>query len=397
MNSYFDYFIVINIPIYIIMLKACGYGGTNDAAYGEIFMLNSRWPISGKISWRHIRDKLYDPNNLIKEVESLTGIGRDKEYFESEKRNYLKIWYNRDRYLGHLERRLDNLRSASSKRDYYIHLDAMRNYALHLLDSWNKHSYQGELGSIEKIENYEAFKDKTYEICEELYRLITVPEYKPDFNRLKSSIAVIKRHSSALPETCESKIRQLDNPVELIIHCKRINLMHPNFDTVIGILDGGIEIPMAMRYIQKEKPNIAYLKYSGYSEGGHSKKLERVDEQVSAMELFGLDRKIRDADVAVVDDSIFTGRTFYRIIDALAGKKGESTTDVLPKPKKLIVSAVECVTHRDIGAQLGQIKDVFEVLDANKVDLVPPTFIREVRKADINKHLESIEAQQACA
>ena len=369
------------------MPESCESGDLGEN-YRDIAIINSRWPLSGNIAWRDIRNALYDPKELISQVDNIKGIGRKKEYFESEKREYLRIFYNRDRYINHLEKSCKDLGSAESERDLYNCLDAMRNYSLHFLDSWNKHSYLGELSSIEKVEDYEELKTKTYGICEELYQLITMPEYEPDICKLEYCIDTIRNCSKNLPETCESKIRQLDNPVELIIHCKRVNMLHPHFDTVIGVLDGGIELPMVMKYLQKVKPNITYLKYSGYSEGGHSKKAEKVDEKVSVMELLGIDRKLRDADVCILDDSIFTGRTFYRVVDALVGK-GKTKFSSQLKPRKLTVSAVETISHKDIGAQISQIGDFFEVLDRNDVDIIPPTFIRDVRKSDIKHYLDS--------
>lgn len=366
-------------------------GGTEVCR--EVLSLKSRWPISGKTSWDSIKGTLEDPDGLLMEIDTLKGIERDGSYFDFEKRDYLRISYLRKNYLDHLERHLEGLGSADSKRERYMHLDAMRNYALHLLDSWNKHSYKGELGSIERLGEYEGFKDKTYAVCEEFYNLLTHPNYMPKIDQLNSAVDELIGYSETLPKICESKIRQLDNPVELLIHCKRINLVHPHFDTVIGVLDGGIELPMAMRYVQNVAPNIAYLKYSGYSEGGHSKKLERVDEQVSAMELFGLDRKIRGADVAVLDDSIFTGRTFYRMVGALVGQSGRPT-NLLPKPRKITVSAVEGISHRLFGAQISQIRDILDVLGSNNVTIVPPTFTRAVRKSDINAYLELIQRQE---
>ena len=182
---------------------------------------------------------------------------------------------------------------------------------------------------------------------------------------ISNHIHDLKNICELLPQIGHSKIRQLDNPAEELIHAHRVSFTMNEYDTIIGILDGGIELPFLIKYVQDNNPNISYLKHSGYSEGHHSKVLE-IDEKSSILELFELKEKLENKKILIIDDSIATGRTFKNIVNTISPWADK---------KNIHVTAVQYIEPKIFTYNLFNYgKDI----DAS---IIPPTFLRDIPKS----------------
>ncbi len=336
--------------------------------YSDISLLASRWPNYG---WTKVKSTLKDPNNLFQKIDGIFGIDRGKDYFECDKRHYLLIEFSKNSYFEKIDAYLTKLESSETIEEKYNCLDYLRNFVLHFLSTWNKHTHDSKISILYKLEEYKEMKKISSEICEEVYNCLSIKDYHPNIKDLSNKLEKLKDICSLLPEKCESKIRQLDNPAEELIHCYRVKFASKDYDTVIGILDGSIELPFMIKYVQDKKPELAYLKYSGYSEGDH-KKSRKINEKSSTLELFELKEKIEDKNVLIIDDSISTGRTLKKIIDFLKPLMEEG---------KLTATSVEYLKSKN--------KKRYIIAFERNIDavIIPSTFTREIWKSDIERNL----------
>lgn len=345
-------------------------GGKKTDKYKDISLLASRWPNQG---WKETKYNLKDPNNLFPKIDSIFGINRGKDYFKCDKRKYLIIKFDKESYFEKIEDYLNKLENSETIEEEYNCLDHLRNFGLHFLSAWNKDTHESKVSTLDKIEEYKEMKKISSGICGEIYNCLSIKDYSSNIKNLSDKLERLKDLCSLLPNNCKSKIRQLDNPAEELIHGYRVNFVSKDYDTVIGILDGGIELPFVMEYIQEKKPELAYLKYSGYSEGDHNKNIE-INEKSSILELFELKEKIEDKNVLVVDDSISTGRTSKKIVGFLKPLMEEGKIEITSveylKPKNKEKHIIDF--GRSIGAAV-----------------IPSTFTRDIWKSDIKRMLDS--------
>mgnify|MGYP000274076407 CR=1 FL=1 len=335
--------------------------------YRELALFASRWPCK---KWSEVKKELRDPNNLFSKIHGVFGINRGKDYFECERRKYLDIEFSRDSYFRKMEEYLNKLELSENLEDTYNSLDYLRNYGLHFLLAWNKHATT-DISLLGNLDEYRNTKNAVFEICSELYKCVSIENYSPNIKEISKNLERLKDACEVLPEKCRSKIRQLDNPAAELIHGYRVNFVSGEYDTVIGVLDSGIELPFIIGFIQNEiknkNPEIAYLKYSGYSEGAHIKNT-KIDRESSVLEIYELKEKIKDKKVLIFDDSMYTGKTLRKIVNFL--KETERTN--------VDATSVEFIEFKNMDKRIA---DLWKYID----EIVPPTFLRETWKSEIAK------------
>ncbi len=333
----------------------------------------TKWP---ELTWDEAKYKLKDPNNLFQDIDGISGINRKKDYFDCTDHRYLIINFDKKEYFNILDKYSNKLEDSETMDEVYNCLDYLRNSSLHFLSAWNHDTHKGGVSVINKLKEYEQLKEISNDICKELYNCVSLEEYKPDTKNIFKQTDKLKDICETLPKNCKSKIRQLDNPVENLIHAHRINFSAQDYDTAIGILNGGLELPFALSYVQEKTPEIVYLKYSGYSEGDHKGKT-KIDEKSSILELFELKEKMKNKRVLIMDDSISTGRTLNKIVGFLKPLVGDgiievSSTEYIGPKKEISQNMINYGRYID-------------------TPIIPSTFKRNIWKSDIIKVLDKFK------
>ncbi|MCK4729797.1 MAG: phosphoribosyltransferase [Candidatus Aenigmarchaeota archaeon] len=355
------------------IIDKVGWEGNEQENYEVCSLFATKWP---ELTWDETKYNLKDPNSLFQDIDSILGIDRKKDYFDCINHGYLIIDFDKKEYFDKLDKYANKLEDSETMDEIYNCLDYLRNSSLHFLSAWNHNTREGGASVIDKIKEYGQLKEISNNICEELYNCVSLEEYKPNTKSIFKQTDKLKDICGLLPEECKSKIRQLDNPIEHLIHAHRINLSAQDYDTAVGILNGGLELPFTLSYVQDKTPEIAYLKYSGYSEGDHNGET-KIDEKSSILELFELKEKIENKRIIILDDSISTGRTLNKIVGFLKPLVGDGEIEV---------SSTEY-----IGPKKGISQNMINYGRYIDAPIIPSTFKRNIWKSDIIKVLEKFK------